>query len=213
MTKYFEKLDDEKKKRILQAALQEFAENGYEKASTNRIVKNAGIGKGMLFYYFKNKNVLYHYLIDYSLKIAINNYIQHVDETNTDFIERMRQATYIKMKAFAENPWVFNFLGSFLLLDEKDMPEKILPEFKRLQKLGYSKVYGNIDYSLFREGIDVTKAFNLIRWSIEGYQEEIKAKLKGRNFAKEDIEPLWEEFFEYLEILKKCYYKDEEGKG
>ncbi|MFB5661112.1 TetR/AcrR family transcriptional regulator [Alteribacillus sp. HJP-4] len=157
--------------------------------------------------------MLYHYLIDYSLKIAINNYIQHVDETNTDFIERMRQATYIKMKAFAENPWVFNFLGSFLLLDEKDMPEKILPEFKRLQKLGYSKVYGNIDYSLFREGIDVTKAFNLIRWSIEGYQEEIKAKLKGRNFAKEDIEPLWEEFFEYLEILKKCYYKDEEGKG
>ena len=53
----FNSLDEEKRQKILDAALMEFAEHGYEKASTNRIVKEAGIGKGMLFYYFKSKNV------------------------------------------------------------------------------------------------------------------------------------------------------------
>ncbi|MGK7378723.1 TetR/AcrR family transcriptional regulator [Planococcus sp. 1R117A] len=54
----FKNLENKKKQTILNAALQEFAENGYQQASTNRIVKNAGIGKGMLFYYLESKRQL-----------------------------------------------------------------------------------------------------------------------------------------------------------
>lgn len=70
----FQNLDNIKQSRILNAALQEFAENGYEQASTNQIVKNAGIGKGILFYYFKTKKDLYQYLIDH----AINNMTRNI---------------------------------------------------------------------------------------------------------------------------------------
>nr|WP_316047273.1 helix-turn-helix domain-containing protein [Planococcus glaciei] len=38
----FINLDDKKKQKILDAALQEFAEHGYQQASTNRIVKKSG---------------------------------------------------------------------------------------------------------------------------------------------------------------------------
>lgn len=42
-----------KQNRIINAALQEFAENGFEKASTNRIVKTAKLAKACSFTTFK----------------------------------------------------------------------------------------------------------------------------------------------------------------
>ena len=63
-TKIFTELDEKKQERIIDAALKEFAEYGYENASTNRIVKNCRISKGSLFKYFENKEELYFYLID-----------------------------------------------------------------------------------------------------------------------------------------------------
>ncbi|MDD3656837.1 MAG: TetR/AcrR family transcriptional regulator, partial [Atribacterota bacterium] len=51
----FHSLESEKQERIINAALKEFARNGYGKASTNEIIKQAGISKGSLFNYFNNK--------------------------------------------------------------------------------------------------------------------------------------------------------------
>ncbi len=58
MTVISEKLKSltlDKQERIINASLAEFARNGYERASTNEIVKEAGISKGSLFVYFNNK--------------------------------------------------------------------------------------------------------------------------------------------------------------
>jgi len=53
----FDKLKPEKRERIINAALKEFARNGYEKASTNEIIKEAEIAKG--------KNNGYHGIKEY----------------------------------------------------------------------------------------------------------------------------------------------------
>ncbi|GEM01866.1 regulatory protein, tetR family [Halolactibacillus halophilus] len=50
MTTTFHNVEPDKQQRIIEAAMKHFAENGYKDASTNKIVKEAGIGKGMLFY-------------------------------------------------------------------------------------------------------------------------------------------------------------------
>ncbi len=46
----FSQLPKEKKKRILQAAIEVFAQNDYKHASTDEIASRAGISKGLLFY-------------------------------------------------------------------------------------------------------------------------------------------------------------------
>ena len=53
----------EKKEEVLEAALNEFIEADYEKASLNRIIKNAGISKGTFYYHFENKEALYLFLL------------------------------------------------------------------------------------------------------------------------------------------------------
>ncbi len=117
----FENLNPEKQQKILNSALSEFAEHGYEQASTNRIVKQAGIGKGMLFYYFKNKKDLYEYLIEYSLDFFLTKYLYLVDIEEKDFIKRLKGAAQIKMTAKLENEHVFDFMGTIMLSKELEI--------------------------------------------------------------------------------------------
>lgn len=203
----FNSLDSFKQQTILDAALEEFAENGYDTASTNRIVKRAGIGKGMLFYYFKSKKELFHYLVSYSFDLIVDKYFNLVDTSEKDFIERFKQASKVKLKAQTENKHVFNFIGMVMLEKELELPDDLQKQFEELQRRGYALVYEGIDKSLFKQDVDVDKTFNLIRWAIEGYQNELLRKLEGQKMAAIDFDPYWQEFYEYLDILKRSFYK------
>jgi len=55
----FERLAPEKQRAILDAAAEEFAENGFAAASFNRIIEKAGVSKGAIYYYFDDKEDLY----------------------------------------------------------------------------------------------------------------------------------------------------------
>ena len=60
----FRNLPADKRERILQAAVEEFASQGYKKASINSIVKKVGIAKGSLYQYFANKEALFFYIFE-----------------------------------------------------------------------------------------------------------------------------------------------------
>ncbi len=49
---------DEKKEKIMQAALQVFSFEGYHKAKISKIAEIAGIGAGTVYLYFKNKEAI-----------------------------------------------------------------------------------------------------------------------------------------------------------
>lgn len=51
----FEKLDADKKQRLLDAAMREFGAKPFEVASINKILDDAGFSKGSFYYYFDDK--------------------------------------------------------------------------------------------------------------------------------------------------------------
>jgi AcrR family transcriptional regulator len=53
-------IDSKKRDRIFRTAAAEFARHGYHKANVNSIAQRAGIGKGSIYLYFKDKRDLYH---------------------------------------------------------------------------------------------------------------------------------------------------------
>lgn len=63
-TDTFKNLPEEKRARILDVAITEFAAHPYEAASISNIVRQAGIAKGSFYQYFADKQELYRYLIE-----------------------------------------------------------------------------------------------------------------------------------------------------
>lgn len=69
-------LKDEVRDNIHKAALLEFRENGYEKASMRNIASRAGIAVGNMYRYFKNKDELFYLVIS----PAYNKVIKFITE-------------------------------------------------------------------------------------------------------------------------------------
>ena len=55
---------DQTRARILDAAINEFSENGLAGARTEQIAEAAGVNKALLYYYFKGKEALYNAALD-----------------------------------------------------------------------------------------------------------------------------------------------------
>jgi len=63
---------EDTKKLLISCATKVFYEHGFEKASMRQIVEMAGVTKPTVYYYFKNKAELYHYILDTHIQKVIN---------------------------------------------------------------------------------------------------------------------------------------------
>lgn len=81
----FLNLHEDKKQKIIEISIYEFALFDYNAASVSRIVKTAGIAKGSIYQYFENKADLYFYLIEYVSDKKLNYINSHMDSRDDDF--------------------------------------------------------------------------------------------------------------------------------
>ncbi len=167
----------------------------------------------MLFYYFKNKRELCLYLINYGLEISQKEFLEKVDITQPDFIERLKQIAEIKSAYHQRNPNMLSFLGTMFFQDELELPEDLQEKYDSMLLKRQTMLYENINTSLFRDDIDREKAFKLIQWSMEGYQNDLIMRIKYENLHTFDVAPYWDEFYDYVAILKTTFYKYGEGKA
>ena len=199
-------VDEEKRINIINSAMKEFSKNTFQKASTNVIVEEAGISKGLLFHYFGSKANLYKYLEYFSIKIITEKIVDELDWEQRDIFLRLKESSMIKFKVFQEYPYMADF--SLKVFQDKTVEEimHINPDFP-LEL--YSQIYSyNIDYSLFKEDIDVKKAINIIQWTLEKYSDEFRRAIKvgSRKFDYKEIE---KEIYVYIDMLKACFYKED----
>lgn len=199
----FYSLEPEKRERIINAALKEFARNGYEKASTNEIIKEANISKGSLFNYFKSKKELYLFLFEYTSEI-IDKIYHEIDYNETDFFKRTREVGLIKFKIMKRFPQAFDFLKT---VDNEDSAE-VKSEIEKVRKYtierGFEIGYKNIDWTKFRDDIDFQKMMNIINWTMLSFSEQQRNKV---NSFKDISMEVLEEWDEYFDIMKLCFYK------
>ncbi len=127
---------------MINAALKIFALNGYAHASTDDIVKEAGISKGLLFHYFTNKIGLYSFLYDYSTKYTVLEMTGSVDKLDNDYFGLHMQIENAKLKVMKSYPYMILFLNSTKdenviealneIADKRDVvPSKIREYFSR----------------------------------------------------------------------------------
>lgn len=59
---------DERRKEIIQAAMDVFSRSGFSGATTRKIAKKAGISEAMIYSHFKDKEDLYSAIIDQKMQ-------------------------------------------------------------------------------------------------------------------------------------------------
>lgn len=203
----FLSIDIEKQNRILNAAMKEFAKQGYEKASTNEIVKESEISKGLLFHYFKNKKQLFLYLYDYCVELNMNEFYKKINLSESDFFTRLRQTQLIKMELLKKYPEIFRFIKTVYLEDSSEIKQELEAKNKELIKQGVDVLFKGINMSKFKDEIDIKKVINIVIWTLQGFADEVmtREKLSSSNQINYDNAFLEED--EYLNMLKNCFYK------
>ncbi|STY42091.1 HTH-type transcriptional repressor AcnR [Listeria booriae] len=77
---------EDKRAKILDVAVEEFASHGYKAASTNRICEVAGVSKGLIFHYFGSKEKLYTAAVTYSVDLVMEE-VSMDDMPRGNFVE------------------------------------------------------------------------------------------------------------------------------
>ncbi|MCL2828264.1 MAG: TetR/AcrR family transcriptional regulator [Oscillospiraceae bacterium] len=194
----------------------EFGDHGYEKASTNRIVQTAGIGKGMLFYYFGSKLELYHALIDQCREqLETHMKILQARPDQLGIIETFQYATRLKMELQLENPALFHFITRlYLNPEEVTVSEATSQNFHQLTALR-ERVMGELfiaaDTSRLRPDIPQERLIRYLSWAMEGYTQHIINVVRTappEKMADLDMTRYWEEYDTYTEDLKTLFYCD-----
>ncbi len=196
-------INNEKVNRIINCALEEFSKNKFEKASTNNIVKAANVSRGLMYHYFKDKQELFEFLIDFSITIVVKEFKERFDWSDKDLLNRFKQVAEIKLELFFRYPYLIDFYV-------KAVDEALINELKnseRLKNAGIHKQFymENIDRSKFKDDIDVDKAINVIRLTLKKNNEENESRLKSGEVL--DTEEIFKEYNDYIEFFRKVFYK------
>lgn len=196
--KFFD-VKKEKQDAIINAALMVFAENGYRKASTDVMVKEAGISKGLLFHYFISKQGVYEFVYDYSVKYMMLELVQTVRRDERDFFSIQRMIELAKTRVMKNYPYMQQFLSSVKYENHPDAL-KVISESDKVIDDTYNSIYKKVDMSRFNGPVDLQKIIRMIGWMSDGY---IKDKFRE---GTPDLDEMNAEFAQYLSMLRDHFY-------
>lgn len=101
----FYNLPEDKRQRVIEAAIDEFAKHTYHKASITRIVNTAGIAKGSFYQYFEDKKDLFKYIVELGSQKKLE-YFSHViaNTENMNFFQIIKEIYVSGIRLSKEYP-------------------------------------------------------------------------------------------------------------
>ena len=197
------------KEDILHAAIIEFGKAGYKAASTNEIIKNAKVSKGLLFHYFTDKENLYKACYAYVIEKYGKFMTENLKFTSPDLFDRLLQALKVKMEYGCKEPEVLAFINRDWSLVSRPDLEKLAKE-KNPETLAQftASLYEGVDTSKFRKGLDVEKIMDITRLALEASWERFILKYDNdMSVILENIGVYLAEAEEIIDLLKNGAYE------
>jgi AcrR family transcriptional regulator len=198
--------DDARRSRILEAALVEFADKGYKKASTNTIVREAGVSKGLLFHYFISKKELFIYLYSFARKQVSNELYEYVNFADKDVLNRMRQSTLVKIESYLRHPLFVQLFEKLQDVQDEDILQAAYALDKQIQEETYEKLFSNIDYYSFEDTLNIDRCLQVVRWTVDKISNDWKAQHQGQ-IDEEAFEELSMDINHYLDLFRDAFYR------
>lgn len=154
-------LDETKRDKILQASLEEFAEYGYEKASTDRISQRAEVSKGLIFHYFGSKSKLYMITINNCIDDMFEEY-KNVKTNNMDFIGNIKLLMKIKYDFFNKNPLYYRIMLNGFYNSPAELKGELQKRYFELSKIGMGIIADMIGKLPLKKDVSIDNVITVI---------------------------------------------------
>lgn len=175
--------------KILQTALNEFANYSYEKSSINRICTDGNISKGVMYHHFKDKDELYLLCVRYCYDTMLDYYKSKLKD-NEDWREEIKNFLDIRYHFFRENPLLQKIFFNTLL----KMPDHLKGEIKKITKsldeLNYQFSMKILKKIKIRHGLKPEEIIFLL----DAVQNMLNEKFYGKAQKSEEIEKISQEY-------------------
>lgn len=192
----FSRLSDEKRKKILDAAIEEFAEHGFDSANINTIAQNSGISVGSMYKYFNNKEDLYLSIIHLgveTLKAVLNEIMQN-DEDLENRIEKIIRAIQSYSRSNVHLTKLYNEMTTEsrsnlvwkIVSDMENATAGLYASFIReAQKAG--KIRADINVNTFAFYLDNLFIMLQFSYACEYYRERMKLFIGEDIFDQDEL--------------------------
>lgn len=191
--KFFD-LNKEKQDRMINAALKVFALQGYRHASTDDIVREASISKGLLFHYFGSKLGVYTFVYEYSVRYMMLE-MDHINPGEHDPFELMKETERARMRAMIGYPYMQMFLNRSA---SEDVNEALMAVEEKKAELeeAYDAIFLRMDFSGLPREVDGAKLYRMIGYTAAGLMAE---RIREDAFQQEMY---CKEICEYIDLIK-----------
>lgn len=208
-TNMFLELNKEKRTKIIEISITEFSRYGYESSSTNRIVQNANISKGSLFKYFKNKEELYFYILDFVIQELMESLSQEITALPKELFARIIRYSELEFAWYMKHPDKCKLITAAFTKNDTAICKKVETRYGLEGQSIYYELLKDTDISI--PGCEREKALNLLKWFLTGFNEDFLSRIQIQENTK--IYSLQQEYVQtltyYMEILKCGLMKSE----
>ena len=194
--KFFE-LKKEKQDRMINGAMKVFARNGYKRASTDDMVKEAGVSKGLWFHYFGNKLGLYAFVADYAVKYMNMELAAMSNRYPEDYFETTLAVEKTKMSVRKLYPYIPLFLSAM----ERETDEEaltVLGDYKDAYRKARMKAYEQVNTSNFRDVVSMSILARTLGMTLDGFLRE---EYEEDSFSEENYKKEVEEYLHMMSAL------------
>lgn len=207
-------MPESKEQAILEAAIHEFSEKGFDKASTNQIAKLAQVSKGLLFHYFESKEKLYEacvlHAIDFTLKeLDFENW-----PVTNNMIADLRFYCETELRFLKKYPGIYRLLAEAISHPPKALSEQMAELYVRLKGMStgfFAKMVGGLN---LKEDVDAGVLQAVIQSHWNYYESRAMGYLKQHPDAEmESFMPLFEQFLAMISMSLRGLLKEDDGKG
>ncbi len=147
------KPDGDKRRRILDAAVQVFAARGFYNARVSDIAREAGVADGTIYLYFKNKDDLLINLFEDRMEGIVARFREVIAEAPRA-PERLRKLIELHLELVAEEPTLAEVLTVELRQSSKFMREYRAPKFQEYLDVFRSVIESGVNSGELRADID-----------------------------------------------------------
>ncbi|HPS58857.1 MAG TPA: TetR/AcrR family transcriptional regulator [Spirochaetota bacterium] len=208
MKKTFTRISEEKRTRIIESSIEEFAEWGYEKGSLDRIIKKSGISKGGLYEYISSKEELFLFVADHAYNLLYDHIIQSIGEHGqlpADLLERFRLVSSKAIDFYLANPVQVKLIIMTGHIIDEDVSSKV----REIFFTRFRGIFGDADRSEL--AYDYDSLLNLMEWLLLKTRNHfLRIFMSGRG-AEEVRREYTAEWDFIVSVLRGGIYKKNKG--